>query len=523
MAKGRFPNEVLGFLKKHKKDGGLLMYDGKVFEDWKWDDMKEMNLGLFEPRQKGKIIVPPHNPARIVLFPNYSGRVYPKGFIGDKSASCVDMCLLSKSKEGGNFYFFDEFLDRKIKAKSLVNSRLYWYSAFVGNSMALVLSTDPLDERKVYDCSCIFMPAIMQVDGMNVMVNRYLVVKKREVKEDFSSVRNKKFRGIQDLSPVWDFDKNVPVYDDVETFIILSACFFCAESIPAINLILCGATRSKKTAFLDMFSRIFGDDFVTSQWSSSKGLIVSFYGQKPVAGVLFKANYVSMVDEFFRRFLNNADKFGTLNALRNGLSEFMNVLEHKEHLYPSGKGNISLALRTSFLGTDNSIYKKELPEVWKQDNAVLRRFTFLLVSPETEEKGKNLRMISGNEAGELLQKRFRQIRAFKHFPDYAKFARYARIEIANIKLSHKEMLYIDSFMNDLKRKYGTLFFTEETIIALYRCWCFFSDHIKSNFGREFFEKAVVRLVEDARNILEPETKEEGDWKDEVKHRLVPNF
>jgi hypothetical protein len=521
--KRRFPNEILGFLKRHKKDGGLLMFDGKIFEDWSWDDQKEMNLGLFEPRQKGKMIVPPHNPARIILFPNFGGKVYPKGVISDKSSSSIDMCLLSKSKEGGNFYFFDEFLDRKIKAKSLVSSKLFWYSAFVGNSMALVLSTDQLDERKVYECSCLFMPAILQVDGMNVMVNRYLIIKKKEIKEDFSSVRGKRFRTVQDLSPVWDFDKNINVYSDVETFIILSACFYMMESIPAINLVLCGASRSKKTAFLDMFSRIFSDEITTSQWASSKGMIVSFYGQKPVAGALFKANYVSLVDEFFRRFLNTADKMGTLNALRNGLTEFMNVLEHKNHSYPSGKGSINLALRTSFLATDNSIYRKELPDLWKMDNAVLRRFTFLLVSPETEERGKNLRMLGVSEAGDLLEKRFRQTHAFKHFQDYAKFARFARIEIANVKISHKEMLYVESFMADLKRKYGTLFFTEEAVLALYRCWCFFQSRIKSGCNRDFFEKVITRLVSDARDILEPETKEEGDWKREVKGKLVSNF
>jgi hypothetical protein len=519
----RFPNEVLEFLRRHKRDGGLLVFDKKVFGKWTWSEVKKINLQMFEPKQKGKIIIPPHNPARVILFPNYEGRVYPKGYIGDRNASSVDMCFLSKSDEGNKFYFFDDFLDKRTRADSLVNSHMFWYSAFVENGLALVLSPDALDERKVYQASALFMPAILQVDNMNVMVNRYFIVKKREVKEDFSSVRDKKFKSIHDLAVVWNFDANQPVYSDVETFIILCACFFMMESIPAINLILCGATRSKKTAFLDMFSKIFGDEMITSQWSSSKGLVVSFFGDRPTAGALFKANYVCGIDEFFRRFLSNAEKSGALSSLRNGLTEFMNVLEHKEHSYQSGKGNINLALRTSFIGTDNSIYKRELPDVWKMDNAVLRRLTFLLVSPETEEKGRNLRMISVREASELLEKRFRAIKAFKHFQDYAKFGRFARMEIANIKLSHKEMLYIESLMNEMKRKYGTLFFTEESILAFYRCWCFFQPRVRDGFGRDFFEKCIVRIVEDARSILEPETKVEGDWKGEVKGRLISNY
>jgi hypothetical protein len=215
-----------------------------------------------------------------------------------------------------------------------------------------------------------------------------------------------------------------------------------------------------------------------------------------------------MIDELFRRFLSDSRsvmKEGAGQVLRNGLSDFMNVVEHKKFPFSSGKGSLDLMLRTSFMATDNAIYRREIPKVWSSDKAVLRRFSWLLVSDDTTKKGQQMMLIDVNEAKSLLQKKWRKGKIFENTAQYARFCKYARQEIAKMEFTEDDKKYVNGLLEQVIAKYKTTFFIDTAARAYYLCWKFFSKHIP--LDRSFFEKVFWRLADDAKKVLEPEWKQ----------------
>jgi len=505
--KERFPNPILNKVRRLPKSfHGLYLCDpfpkdNKVFDNWEFHDMKVVNEQGFT--KKGKLV---ENPPKLVLFPNYFGVAVLKGLVREMRSSIP----LLQSTEGQRlcFYFLDEYVRGDSRVRNLISVPMQIYIGIVDNEVAIIYSIDKLDDSERYWVKAVKIPMTSVVNGDKLTTYRYFLISSRRFKEDLSDVRDMKFRSIYDLCLVWDFDKDIPVYDDIETFMILSSCIFVRPSYPAINLILCGETSSKKTAWFDTFKEIFGDDYAVSQWSSIKGLIMSFYGEHPRAGIIFNAKFVSMIDELFRRFLSDSRsvmKEGAGQVLRNGLSDFMNVVEHKKFPFSSGKGSLDLMLRTSFMATDNAIYRREIPKVWSSDKAVLRRFSWLLVSDDTTKKGQQMMLIDVNEAKSLLQRKWRKGKIFENTAQYARFCKYARQEIAKMEFTEDDKKYINGLLEQVIAKYKTTFFIDTAARAYYLCWKFFSKHIP--LDRSFFEKVFWRLADDAKKVLEPEWKQ----------------
>jgi len=501
--KERFPNPILNRVRRlPKKFHGLYLCDpfpkdNKVFGNWEFHDMKVVNEQGFT--KKGKLV---ENPPKLVLFPNYFGVAVLKGMVRELRSSVP----ILQSTEGQRlcFYFLDEYVRGDTRVRNLISVPMQIYIGIVDNEVAIIYSLKKLDDSERYWVKAVKIPMTSVVNGDKLTTYRYFIVSSRQFREDLDDVRDMRFRSVYDLCLVWDFDKNIPTYDDVEIFIIMSSCIFVKPSYPAINLILCGETSSKKTAWFDTFKEIFGDDYAVSQWSSVKGLIMSFYGEHPRAGIIFNAKFVSMIDEFFRRFLSDSHSVmreGVYQVLRNGLSDFMNVVEHKKFPFSSGKGSLDLMLKTSFMATDNVIYKSDIPKVWNKDKAVLRRFSWLLVSEDTVKKGQEMMLIDVDEAKGLLQKKWRKEKVFESLAQYGRFCKYARQEIAKMQLDEDERKYVNGLLEQVRSKYKTTFFVDTPARALYLCWKFFSKHMPLDVA--FYERVFWRLVEDARNVLEP--------------------
>lgn len=501
--KERFPNPILNRVRRLPKGfHGLYLCDpfpkdNKVFDNWEFHDIKVVNEQNFI--KKGKLI---DNPPRLVLFPNYFGVTVLKGMVRELRSTVP--LLQSTESQRLCFYFLDEHARGDARVRNLISVPLQIYIGIVDNEVAILYSIKKLDESERYWIKAVRIPITSVVNGDKLTTYRYFIISSRQFKEDLNDVKDLKFKSMYDFCLVWDFDRNVPVYDDIETFIIMSSCIFVKPSFPAINLILCGETSSKKTAWFDTFKEIFGDDYAVSQWSSIKGLIISFYGEHPRAGIIFNAKFVSMIDEFFRRFLSDSQSIkreGAFQVLRNGLSDFMNVVEHKKFPFSSGKGSMDLILKTSFMATDNAIYKNEIPKVWNKDKAVLRRFSWLLVGDDTVRKGQQMMLIDVDEAKRLLQKKWRKDDTFDSMAQFGRFCKYARQEIFNMQFDDDDKKYVNNLLEQVRGKYKTTFFVDTSARALYFCFKFFSKHMP--LDRAFFEKAFWRLVEDANSILEP--------------------
>jgi hypothetical protein len=507
--KTRFPNPVLNRVRRLKRSfSGLHLCDpypndDRVFSNWEYHEQKAINEeNILTTGKRGKVILK-ENPPTVTFFPNYFGLCILKGSKRDLSNTLpILQGTVSRQLE---LYFLDEYIAGNTKTKPLVVTPIYIYAGIVDREFAIIYSPKRLDDSEKYWVKALKIPFVTVVGGDKIVTYRYFLIMERIFREDLSDVRNKKFKSLDDLCLVWDFERGIPTYDPIETFIILSACVFMIPSFPAINLVICGETVSKKTAWLDTFKEIFGDDYAVSQWSSIKGLIVSHYGEQPQAGILFKAGFVSMIDEFFRRFLSDSrsvTREGVSQVLRNGLSDFMNVIEHKRFPFSSGKGSIDLMLKTSFIATDNAIYKKEIAKLWHEDKAVLRRFSWLLVDDETVKRGQQMTLIDVDEAKRLLLKKWKSERTFDSIGQYGRFCKYARQEIAKMQLNDNETKYINGLLGQAHAKYKTTFFVDTPARAFYLCWKFFSKHVP--LEKDFYEKVFWRLVEDAKKILEPE-------------------
>jgi len=514
--KMKLPKEVKEFLHNNACKKGLLIYGRKVYEDYDWSEIKKLNIELNTKPifNKKKEIIDYQflNPSRVVLFPNLKGRAFLHGFIGDSKDSSKGIPLLVKVRDSmspKDVMWLDEYLDRKKIFKIVIDEKFFIYTGTINGNTGIFYSQEPLD-AEIYDVDVVTMPIAVssQDGGGNMIMNRYLVVNKKEFAEDFADVADKKFKELNDIVPVWDYARNIAVYDEVESFIILSACMFMKLGFPAIGLIICGGTHARKTAWLESFKTIFNDMVIPMQsQASEKGMLVTHYGNKPSTGLIFRAKFVCLPDEFLRSMYKGADREGRTQALLRNCSDYMNVIEHKEFPYSSGKGTVFATLKSSFIATDNTVFKEELAKAWQNDPASLRRFAFLKVSDATEERGRTMPHVDSLQIPQLIQSRFRALKSFNSLGEYAKFFRYGRKVTQSMEITNEEYDRIRGLMARLKKKYGTDFALDDTAIALYVCEKFWREHIEF-LPSDIFERAVERIYESHKAYLNPAL----DWK-----------
>jgi hypothetical protein len=230
--------------------------------------------------------------------------------------------------------------------------------------------------------------------------------------EDFSPIKKliPEIKCINDLSLVWDFDNNQPIYSELETAILLGNLFYYEYGVPAFHITLCGSQRTaRKSTWLNVISSITGDDVHRCEGSTVKGLVPSFF-DKIDPGAILGSRYVFLGDEFFRAPEQSAQESSSYVKMRQFLVHMMGLFNKTEATFDSGKGKGTFLFTKSFFSTDNMKSSNELKQLFENDPAPLRRFNFLIVSQETEKKGETIIGDYGD-----LEIRERTLERFKRF------------------------------------------------------------------------------------------------------------
>ena len=212
---------------------------------------------------------------------------------------------------------------------------------------------------------------------INVCDHVYLITKAEVIPEDTSLVKTMVpvLKHIGQLSLTWNFEKNIPLYSLEEIWILTINQFYVRQGSGALNLIFCGEGGSKKTAWCRILSFIFGDKLQMTQLSTDKGLIPSFYGDKPQLGALLSANKIALLDDYFRWFSQKKGHTGIKQAIHQGLEQSMQIINREPYLIPNAKSqNFEVCLETPILGTDNYDYVKELREIYAISKPIFRRY-----------------------------------------------------------------------------------------------------------------------------------------------------
>lgn len=515
--KKRFPISILKRLKKLPRGfSGLNLCDPyrkkeKVFSNWNFFDMKVVNKKYNLEEKDGKLILK-HNPPVLTLFPNFYGLASVIGQRGEMSSKVPILEETTGNKKV--LYFFDEYVRRDINTRLLLEENFYFYVGIVDKNLSILYSRDRLDSRKKYWLKALEIPFIFSESGDKVLINRYLIFSYKEYKENFDDVKRMRFKNIHDLSLLWDFERNSNVFDVVEEFIVLSNIFYCEGYTPSLNLILCGVPRVKKTGILQVCERIFGDKVTGSQSSTTKGLTPSFWSDQPKLGALLSSRFIFLGDDFFRLFSQQTQKYKSkLMAIYTGLEALMPLLDRGVIRYSSGKKDVNnVQFLASFFASDNNLYKNELPKIYKRDPALVRRYTFLLISKGTEERGLAIRTLSIKDVYRNFIKRWKKMKTFRGFGHYGKFGRFVRKEMKKQKIDKTR---IDRITRILEKKYGNVYNLQIHFHALYKCFRFFKKIIR-NFPNDVYERACERIVVNAHELFSG--KKGDEWKETVDDR-----
>lgn len=489
--KKRFPIYVLQSLKKARKKGGNpepIILPDKVYADWTWDSIKDTNMErLKDPKVK-----------RFVLFPNNRELIYPKIELKQTEE---DVMLCSKGKRENTFYFIEDYIDKKVTVTPIAKLKAYPYFIVSEKEYSKAYSICQLDTRKTYWANSMkYEIPVSPSKGENVFNKKYIILKVEEKKEDYSPIMKLKFNDIQDLSLCWNYQKNERVFSDIEVFIILADIFYCESGVPALDLMLCGPPSTKKTVWALVAREIFGDEIITSANMTLKSLVPSFYGSQPRPGVLLDSKFVSLLDDFLRYYdqMASVNHIGKLESLSNGLGQIFNILDrNKKTLFPSGKGDFSGQYSASFFGTDNLKYKQDFMQLWNQDPAVLRRFSFLITSDDTNKRGKES-YTPTSEAIPLIQERFKKLGL--SFSKYRLLGLYLREKMCAIKFNTEQHQMIKDIANKIKDTYGEDFHMEVKIRAMMKFYIAIKEFIPSLLPNMLAD-AIDRLGDDFAKVV----------------------
>lgn len=482
--RSKFPPHVESGAKKVKED---IFISDKVY-NWSWNNIRQVNLNRLHDKDIKKDIKK-LNP-KIILFPNFSGKLFVK--IEEKETK-DDVLIYSKSMKSE--YFLGDEMRKGIPLSDVCKLSCYVYRGVIDGNYCYIYSLSKLNPQKIYNINALRYEVVSGSTGHNIISNMYIVFTATEEKLDYSKIKDLKFNSIQDITLVWDYKNDGYIWDDIETAIILCNTFYMEQDVPALNLILCGKTEAKKTPWIILLSRIFGDVEVSSANLTDKGLVPSFYGKSPKLGALIESNYITLLDDFFRFFDQQSMKYkiGSYIALRIGLSQIMNILDRAERKFDSGKFSVITRYSSSFFATDNMKYINEMKKLWEDDKAIVRRFSFLLASKETTIRGYNA-YVDTDIAIKKLQDRLLKFRLT--FDKYNLLGSYIREKMQRTIVDEN---VIDKIDKEIQTRYKQNFHMTTKIRAIYKfCKCI-KEFIPS-FGDNMFEKMVWRLANDFNEI-----------------------
>lgn len=500
----RLPPKLLKYVRKEveklkkARSSGVIVCNS-LYPSISYEFLKKVSSELTE--EVGRCV--------FVLVPNFKGLMIPKVEISSKK-----VLLCSKSER--NLMFLGEVVDQRVNIKDCAEYDCYIYSAIVNGNFSLIytknkMSIDDINSEFIFEGLKIpFRYVIKSYYGMTefVGIDTYLVMNMKKIKKDYSKIKDMifKIKSIQDLSLVWDFDKDEPVYTDDEVYIILSNLLYVEYSVPSLNLILCGKPSSKKTPWLSACSEIFGDEIVESSQTRAKGLVPNFYGEIPSNGILLNSRYVTLLDDFFRMFSQGSERIGIYKSIHDGLENLKGLLDREQRVIVSGKGNVTANYKASFFATDNYSYPSILKEIWREDPAVLKRYTFLLLSNETEEKGSSLYIIEQRKVNELLREKFTKMFGMDGFKAYKTLFEYMRDSIQKVKFDQK---IVNDIVKNEKSRAGD-YFLEPKATALIKSIVILNSLIKRHTtcfeaqeeDYEDFKRLFARIVNDFKKVVE---------------------
>ena len=222
----------------------------------------------------------------------------------------------------------------------------------------------------------------------------------------------------------------------------------------------------------------------------------SFYGKRPKLGALLESGYVTLVDDFLRFFDQQAlkHKISPQQALRIGLGQIFNLLDREMKAFPSGKETLRAQYLASFFATDNMKYKQAVRLLWKEDKALVRRFSFLRASKETEKRGVAAYMETA-EAVSHLEKRFASLGL--SFTLYRLLGVYLRERMKVAKISEKR---VTTKSRELDAKYGVPLYFLPKLRALLK-FCVVIKRIIPSFADDMFDRMAERLAHDFAELV----------------------
>lgn len=424
--------KLKGFLKKIPKNDrkykqGSIFFTEDVYSNIVWDLLKEKSSELSDMK----------NMPIFLLIPNFEGIMIP---IAQEDTEKVSVNLLARTTDGKNLFLDDSLASRYVSFLGKASMENYKYFVNVGGEIGVLFTGQKVPLlNSPYKFTGLKVPMytmIKTVRGkVNVVENVYICTDLKKVKEDYASVSPslKNIKNIHDLTLVWDFDNDRNIYSEEETYIILSNLLYMEEGNCALDLILCGKPSAKKTSWLDLLKEIFDEKEIMSVNATNKSLVPSFYFDSPKPGVLCDSKYVTLLDDYFRMFSQRSDKTGYYVAIKQGLESVMNLLDRKDKTIPSGKRDFSVRYNASFFATDNFAYHEALTKVYDDDPAILRRYTFLLLEHESEEKGTSVCERDINEVIALIKKRLKIVFAENCFLKYRLLFTYLRNIVPKIE------------------------------------------------------------------------------------------
>lgn len=363
------------------KEGKFYCAPEGFFPKANWDYLKSMSVSILQ-RYKYPFFL---------AMPFFRGFCSPLGMENDKHI------LFSPVKTTRDSIFFaDNEIPKQYSILRSVDIPCYYSLCLIDGILSAVYSMKKFELSKKYIVDAVKIPIHTSTRNIssrtNITENIYLVTNFIEYKEDFSSLKViiPNIKHIQDLALVWDFRKNFSLYSDDETYIILCNLMFMEPGTDAFDLILCGEGGTKKSTWCRVIERIFDEQFLIMTNATKKGLVPSFYGEQVKMGALMESKFITLLDDFFRFFSQNIQNYGVKQSIMQGLEQVMNILDRTKQVIPTGKGSLTIKYESSFFATDNFKFSHVIKDIYREDPALFRRYSFLLLSPETTEKTKSM-------------------------------------------------------------------------------------------------------------------------------------
>lgn len=304
--------------------------------------------------------------------------------------------LISSTKDG--YYFLNQppRKEQKINLYTPVNT--YKFACLIGQNVEICYSRKVLKEGKDYFCEGIEFPNFglskNRKTSTSILEKTYLIVHAHEIEDKFSELNDvlPHIKKIQDFSLVWNYQKDEPIYSEEEVALITMNAFYYGEGVNAFNLILCGAGDSNKSTYLKMLNHVFEEKTINTNNSTAKGMVPSFYSDTGSLGAILEAKFIACLDDLFRLF-DKSNQMGIVsvkNGIKNGLQDFMNIFDRTKEEVISGKAKFNVHMKSSFFATDNFKYADTLRQIYKEDEALCRRISFLHLSADSVTRATSI-------------------------------------------------------------------------------------------------------------------------------------